>query len=248
MKTRLTLLTLVFFTLLGCKKDDQIPFAPITYKNDPCAACPKVEITIPEALGETPISKTINNSLKEEIIFLLTFEAGVDVTSIEGALTSFKRAYLDQKNTYMDESTGWEAKIDGEVTYEDKNVLTIQLKTYVFTGGAHGYSPTRFLNFNKTNGLELDNAELFRDSTGFLQFSEARFRQQEGIPEGTNINSTGFMFEDDVFHLPENMGFTKEGLQLFYDQYEIASYADGPIVMNIPYNEVRDFLAVNITP
>ncbi|MEH6680764.1 MAG: DUF3298 and DUF4163 domain-containing protein [Sediminicola sp.] len=248
MKTWLPVLTLVFFALQGCKKDDRITFEPIAYKSDPCAACPKVEINIPNALEETPISQTINNSLKEEIIFLLTFEEGVDVTSIEEALSSFKRAYLDQKNTFLDESIGWEAKIDGEVTHEDKNILTIQVKAYVFTGGAHGYSPTRFLNFNKVKGLEMDNLDLFKDQEAFLRFAEARFRQQEGVPQDTDINSTGFMFEDNIFHLPENMGFTQTGLQLFYDQYEIASYADGPIVVDIPMVEVKPFLDPAIIP
>ncbi|MEO0900921.1 MAG: DUF3298 domain-containing protein, partial [Bacteroidota bacterium] len=35
----------------------------------------------------------------------------------------------------------------------------------------------------------------------------------------------------NLFHLSENIGYVPEGIQLIYNQYEVASYADGPIVL-----------------
>ena len=54
------------------------------------------------------------------------------------------------------------------------------------------------------------------------------------------------MFENDEFYLPNNIGFTKNGLQLIYNQYEVASYADGPMSITLPYAEIRNYLAVEI--
>ena len=136
----------------------------------------------------------------------------------------------------------WEATIDGEVVYEDENIITLMLNSYSFTGGAHGYASTSFLNFDKRQGTELENWELFDDLEGFEDFAETKFRIQEKIPQNKNINSTGFMFEGDSFHLSENLGYTQEGLQLIYNQYEVASYADGPIVLTLPYNEINLYL------
>ena len=53
------------------------------------------------------------------------------------------------------------------------------------------------------------------------------------------------MFEDELFKLPETMGFTKNGLQLIYNRYEVASYSDGPVVLTLPYDEVDTYLAIN---
>ncbi|MEO0900922.1 MAG: RsiV family protein [Bacteroidota bacterium] len=64
----------------------------------------------------------------------------------------------------------------------------------------------------------------------------------EKIPQDENINITGFMFDGDVFHLSENIGYVPEGIQLIYNQYEVASYADGPIVLTIPYTEINKYL------
>ena len=74
------------------------------------------------------------------------------------------------------------------------------------------------------------------------------FRQKEGIPKDKSINHTGFMFEQDSFYLPENMGFTKEGLKLLYNPYEVASYADGPIEFTLTHAEIKKYLAIQPKP
>ena len=35
-------------------------------------------------------------------------------------------------------------------------------------------------------------------------------------------------FENETFTFPSNIGIDKEGLNFFYNPYEVASYADGP--------------------
>ncbi|NNE76731.1 MAG: DUF3298 domain-containing protein, partial [Pricia sp.] len=104
------------------------------------------------------------------------------------------------------------------------------------------YSSKRFLNFDKRKGRELENWQLFRNREDFQLFAERKFRNQEDIPLQGPINSTGFMFEKDSFYLPENIGFTKEGVKLLYNPYEVASYADGPIILTLPFKEVAPFL------
>ena len=54
------------------------------------------------------------------------------------------------------------------------------------------------------------------------------------------------MFEGDSFYLPQNIGYTQNGLQLFYEQYEVASYADGPITLTVPYIEIEKFMQVPV--
>jgi hypothetical protein len=52
------------------------------------------------------------------------------------------------------------------------------------------------------------------------------------------------MFEENLFSLPENIGLTAEGIKLHYNQYEVASYADGPIELTLPFPEVKQFLKI----
>src|SRR5690606_9611689 len=193
----------------------------------------------------TKIATTINTALREEIIYLLTFDDSVEATTIDEAITSFKNGFLELKNKFPDETMGWEAKIDGKICYDEADILTIKLDSYIYTGGAHGYGASTFLNFDKQKGTELENNELFKNIVNFQKFAEIKFREKEGIPKDKSINSTGYMFEDEIFKLPETMGFTENGLQLIYNRYEVASYSDGAIELTLPYDEVNTFLAVD---
>ncbi|MFS4492519.1 DUF3298 domain-containing protein [Maribacter sp. 2308TA10-17] len=234
---------LVFLLFFGCKNESGLTFEQDIFKSETCAECPEISIAIPKALGNAKISRTINTALEEELISLLSFDDEVEVSSMEDALKSFKSGYLELQQLYDDEPTGWEAKIEGSISYEDDSFITIILDSYLFTGGAHGYTSKRFLNFDKKKGVELENDELFKSTEDFRIFAEEMFRKKEKIPEGKSINHTGFMFEQGSFYLPENIGFTEKGITLLYNPYEVASYSDGAIELVLPHSEIKKYLA-----
>lgn len=236
------ILCLLFFCLLSCGRSKTMDMEMLSINSKNCAACPEVKISIPEAQGRAKIDATVNTALSEEIISLLTFEDSLEVRTLDEAITSFRKGFEHIQRIYPDETPGWKAEIFAEVSYEDEHWLSIRLNTYTFTGGAHGYGSVRFLNFDKKKGAELESWELFRNRDDFVRFAEAKFREQEKIPDNKPINSTGFMFEEDQFYLPENIGLEASGIKLLYNQYEVASYADGPIELVLPYSDVQQFL------
>lgn len=227
--------------LVGCETEHKLTFEPLELQGESCQNCPEITINIPHALDDTGVATAINRSLREEVIALLSFSENEDVGDIDQAMASFTDSYKELKTKFPDE-IGWEAIINGEIIYEDAHLVTIVVNSYTFTGGAHGYGSTSYLNFDKRKGTELENWELFDDPEGFEKFAETKFRIQEDIPQDSNINATGFMFEGDTFHLPYNVGYTLDGVQLIYNQYEVASYADGPIILTLPYSEVNQYL------
>lgn len=241
MKTT-TVCFLLILISFGCKKDDKITFEPLTYLSDECVDCAQVKITVQKALTDAKLDKVINTALKEEVIYLLNFNEDNDAADIESAITSFTKGFTDLKNQFAEEATPWVATVSTVVSYEDTKIITLKLDSYLFTGGAHGYNTTHYLNFDKGKGLELDTDNLFKNKSAFENYAESKFKIQEEIPSQDDINSTGFMFETGSFYLPENIGYTELGVQLFYEQYEVASYADGPIVLTIPYTELERYL------
>lgn len=238
---------ILILILIGCKQHNNLTLETIKLERNTCEQCPVVSITIPRATENDRISKAINTSIQEEIIAELTFDDQQEIiVDLEDAIDSFIAGYKEVQQMHPDELTVWQARIKAEISYEDKQMISIKLDTYLYTGGAHGYGATRFLNFNKSKGSEIEDWELFNDKADFERYAENKFRKQEKIPPNTSINSTGYMFEMDSFYLPENIGFTKKGIKLLYNQYEVASYADGPIELILPYREVRKYLARDI--
>ena len=234
-------LLLILLTIFSCESEHKLTFEPLKFQGEACKNCPEISINLPQALDDSGVATAINRSLREEVIALLSFSENEDIETMDQAMASFTESYKELKTKFPDE-IAWEAKIDGEVIYEDANLVTIAVNSYTFTGGAHGYGSTSYLNFDKVQGTELENWELFDDPEGFETYAESKFKAQEDIPQEANINATGFMFEGDSFHLSNNVGYTQDGVQLIYNQYEVASYADGPIVLTLPYSEINLFL------
>jgi len=241
MKNSFAFLFITIF-LLACESESKLTFETVKLDNNSCSDCPEIKISIPKALDDTRIAEKINTTINEELIYTLKFEDSLDVATVEEAIKSFTNSYQSFKKEFSDETVGWEAQADGIVCYESPFIVSIQLDTYIFTGGAHGYGATTFLNFDKSKSIELEIYHLFKNLEGFIDFAEEQFRETQKIPNQGSINTTGFMFAGDIFHLPENLGFTKDGIKLIYNQYEVASYADGPIELLIQYKEANPFL------
>ncbi len=231
--------------LLGCEEDASLTFVAQEFPANGCETCPKVEVIIPEAFGKDSVALAINDELKAFAIATLNPLEEQEQASIEDAIQEFNQEYAKLKEDY-EEAVPWELTLDGTVSYQSETLVSIRMDSYSFTGGAHGYGATSFLNFNPQTGDLMESQDFISDYNGFTRFCEARFRSQENIPGGENINSTGYFFEGDRFHLPESIGFTATGMILVYNAYEIASYADGQKILEFTFKEVQPFLKNNM--
>jgi len=245
MKHLLTIaITLLFLT--SCKNELTFEEQSFSKKSDlPCKEdCPRVNVKIPFAKNVPIVSDSINKkifSVMKEIIYV--GEKPYTSTDYEGLLASFIKSYEEMQKQDPRDKFGWEAEIEGKVIYDTDSILDIELKHYTFTGGAHGYSGKRSLIFNPETGKIIPDDKLFINSNVFRVFAEKKFRESYKIPANAPINATGLMFEDEQFHLPQTYFFTDKGFLLYYNVYEIASYADGPKELLIPYSEMKPYLA-----
>ena len=233
--------------LISCTNEPKPTIEVLHIESEKCSNCPEITIAIPKMIQDTRIAKIINKSIEKELIYTLNFEEENEVKTLDHAMQSFTKSYQGLQKQFNDEDISWEAKIKGMVSYEDINIISIKLDTYVFTGGAHGYNTITFLNFDKQKAVQLHTIDLFDDIDGFVELSEIAFKKQEKIPLNNTINNTGFMFNENLFALPKNIGYTKNGIQLIYNPYEIASYADGTIELLISFKKANPFLKENYT-
>ena len=210
---------------------------PITYTQE----SPRVRVQLPQADTTLQLGRAINTALAEEVISLLAFDEAINIRDVSEAISSFSEGYAELIENFSG-TPEWEATITADISYEDAQLLSIRLESYLFTGGAHGFEEVRFLNFDKRRGREIEGINMFTDFSPILTLSEEIFRIAQAIPREGDINSTGFMFEGNQFHLPETIGFDGHGMVLHYNQYEVASYADGPITLTIPWAEVMPLL------
>jgi hypothetical protein len=206
--------------------------------------CTYVRISVPEASGMGEVSDSINNKVFHVTRSIVYFgEKPTKAKSYNELMTSFIKSYEELQKDFS-ESFPWEAKVKARVDYQSDSIINVKVNSYMFTGGAHGYEGNRSLIFNAQTGRSLNYDQIFKDKKAFTAFAEKKFRTKFKIPAGKSINSTGLMFVDDKFILPQNIFYTDKGLQLFYNPYEVGSFADGSKELLIPYSEANVFLKV----
>ncbi|MDR7209639.1 PdaC/SigV domain-containing protein [Flavobacterium piscis] len=241
-----TILVFLFLILTSCNKE-------LSFKNEvfkkkstlPCKNnCPKITIDIPIAknipIVADSINKKILTTLKEIVYFGENPSEAKDYNSLAA---SFIASYEEMHKKFPGETFGWEAKIKGNVEFESDQIINIKIDHYTFTGGAHGYQGLRSLLFDPKTGKTIFTDQIFKNEKEFRAFAEKEFRAKYKIPAKSNINATGLMFENDKFQLPQNIFYTNEGLLLYYNSYEAASYAEGPKEIFISYDTISKYLA-----
>lgn len=227
-----------------------LTFRPEVYtgKSSVCkAGCSKVSIKTAGAVSGAPgVADSINAAefrIARSIIYF--GEKPTNARDYKELMNLFIKSYDDLAKKYPEEADrAWEATINTSVVYQSDNIINLKINNYLFTGGAHGYEGNRSLLVDAKTGKTLKYPDIINDIKGFTAFAEKKFRQKFKIPAGKNINSTGLMFEKDRFALPQNIFFSKEGITLYYNAYEIASYAEQQKELLIPYSEADKFLKI----
>ena len=204
--------------------------------------CTFISLTYPVAEEGQFGSKNINRKVRNFIVNVVDYQEDSAEETPEALVENFIKEYQETANEFPEYELPWEANITGKVMYQSADLISIKFNTYMFTGGAHGYRSMDFLNFDAKTGELLEAEDLFTPE--FQNYVEQDFRKKQDISEEANINSTGMFFENDEFHLPENIGITKDSIVLHYNAYDIAPYAAGNFILTYPKAGIRKYLKI----
>lgn len=234
--------SLLFFLLLlnSCTSE----FKPATFKTTSIDNTydANISASYDKATGNDELSKRINFKVEEAIVG--TFSDAVKKTSLEAILKDFNTEYLNFKADFPDVSEPkWELHIETEKTYQSEDVITIAISTYEFKGGAHGNDKIRFLNLDAKTGEVFTNEDIVKDISDFKSLAKTHFAKSLNTDKD-QIKIEDFFF-GKPFQLPENIGFSDDGLVLLYNVYEVASYDQGYTEFVIPFDEAYSYLNVN---
>lgn len=159
--------------------------------------------------------------------------------SPKAAFEVFEKNYNDFKKDFPDAPGCWEVELHGDTVMATPKMLFYQLDHYSFTGGAHPNSFTSYHAFDGKTGEEREMKTFVSDSVALLKIVEKKFREIEKLAPGANLEEAGYFLANHQFFIPANYVFTPKGVLFYYNPYEIAAYARGPIEFTIPYSELE---------
>ncbi|CAG5002655.1 hypothetical protein DYBT9275_02938 [Dyadobacter sp. CECT 9275] len=206
----------------------------------------QVRIDIWEAEDTIAAARKINTQIAAKIIDRINSHADsasiaetpAAMKSVKGAFEVFDKNYRDFKRDFPDAPGCWEVEVTGDTVMVTPKLLLYKLDHYAFTGGAH---PNTFRSnhvFDAVEGSELNILSFVSDTISLLEKVEKKFREVEKIGENANLEEAGYFLVNHKFFLPANFTFTRTGVLFYYNPYEIAAYARGPIEFLIPYAEL----------
>jgi len=147
---------------------------------------------------------------------------------------------IDESNMMM---LSYSSDLSLRVIGNKKKVLSIELSSYTFAGGAHGFPGTGYINIDISKGENLtwQNFIAPKDTTEFRAIAEKMFQAKYYV-NGSYEQSGIEVGAGKAFNLSSAYGFTDEGLIFTYAAYEIGPYSIGMPSFVVPYTKIKHLI------
>jgi hypothetical protein len=133
--------------------------------------------------------------------------------------------------------------IDLDTTYS--NLIQMTFGEEGFAGGAHGWITFKTILVDDESGQVLKLSSIVGDEDRFNDFALYYFLKQNGLNSLEEAEMEGYWF-DEGFKCSENFYFSEKSMVFQYNQYEIAPYAMGMPLFEIPLSDLKNRLKIEL--
>lgn len=173
------------------------------------------------------------------------------------SITAQFKSFVEEQITGFKDDTAWVQDVESasstaltlDISYEFIDATNAQ--NYVFTinsytGGAHGIQARKTFSFNREGQL-LTVSNLFANGfDGLGSFASLVQKELEKRPGADKEWITdGASAKEDNYSA---FIITDAGITVLFDQYQVASYADGPIDVAVPLASFKKFANKDLFP
>jgi hypothetical protein len=136
-----------------------------------------------------------------------------------------------------------------DVTYaverNDGDMLGLRFTTYIDLGGAHGSSAFETFNFEVPSGRRVVFADIVDGDEGLQRVSQLAIAQLTSqLAQPDHVGNADWIRNGagpDAENF-RNVILEPHALRVWFAPYEVASYADGPLMVEIPLSALQDVL------
>ncbi len=157
----------------------------------------------------------------------------------------FLKNVMDSYNPTQSFEVGNNLGIYYETYYMDKNKLSclFSSSTY-YVGAAHSNNEMTSLNYDLKTGNQIKLKELFKDKSNYLKvLSDYSINSLKtkvaGYNDGSSWLKEGASPKDDNF---DTFVIGKDHLIIHFQSYQVASFAEGPQEVKIPFSKLKGIL------
>ncbi|BBH19931.1 hypothetical protein Back11_12760 [Paenibacillus baekrokdamisoli] len=126
-----------------------------------------------------------------------------------------------------------------ELKTNEKNVLSLSLFNYAYTGGAHGLTLQESLSFDMGTGRHYSLSELFKSGSHYVNRLSELIKLQIATRQIATLNPFQSIRPDQSFYIADR------ALVLYFALYELTPYAFGFPYFPISIYELSDIINPN---
>jgi len=131
----------------------------------------------------------------------------------------------------------FEAVVNYTVTYNQNCYLSLFFDQYEYAGGAHGLTIRYSDTWNLPKSKKVELADMFQNRNRYRDFViwsiDKQIEQDISTESGMYFENYTQLVKDNF--KANNFYLTKEGVTVYFQQYDIAPYASGILTYVIPY-------------
>lgn len=237
--------------LSGCSMYGATPSGPRDVAIGECSPtpCVKVVLSAPPIVSESLDAKA-KESIEREMSRMLY--ASIDVDNSDPSadtLVQEVRERFDEYKSLSDASIDWRLERKASLIFENQDVVTCEVTSEGYLGGAHGFHDRTLLTFDAKTGTRLGITDMIDDSSRgvLVKIAEREFRRARDIRAEQSLQEAGFfILPGQEMPLSENIALTPKGLEIHYNPYEVGPYAMGDTRVTIPQEAIEPLLKAEL--
>ncbi|MEI9922071.1 MAG: DUF4163 domain-containing protein [Bacteroidota bacterium] len=221
-------------------KDFKVESSPNCREDSACAV---FQIQYPEFLGlDTAIRKSITDRIANNLPG--PFDEPIHPESLEQLGNEFVNEFKDFIKEEPGFDFGWYIRAHVTVLISSDTLISLQVDSETYTGGANSTVTTRFVNVEPATGTEYLLDAMLRPGyqEDLNRIAAEELHNQMQLNEINSMESVDPDEVINVFGITDNYGFRKEGIVFYFNMPELGSMADDPIEVIIPYEKLRDWM------
>ncbi len=188
----------------------------------------------------TRINRTVLSRLTEEEVSVLGI-AGNIIQEYREELLPIYKGKTNETSIALFATFNYQYNYLSKLAYGLDGVLNATLVRDVYTGGAHGYLLTQLLNFDVKTGRLLKKEDVFvvnADKAIGALIKEDLIKQAQEKKDDFLLG----LMKNSEFFLPDNFLLQSDKVRFHYNAYEKAPYAWGDFDVEIPYEQLKDYM------
>ncbi|MGL5956936.1 MAG: DUF3298 and DUF4163 domain-containing protein [Brevinema sp.] len=134
--------------------------------------------------------------------------------------------------------SAYEFYLEYDIKYTDHHILSLVCTEYIYNGGAHGLTRVSPIVYQLSNGKVLNNT--VNDLIKSIEDPQLISLLRKKLLSPEKIKDSYFDF--DTIRLNNSYYITPSGIAFVYNQYEIAAYVFGQIIIEFTFEELKPFI------